>query len=276
MEEKIFIYFDTNFIKHSGEDIKLEAFIINNNLDRIVKTEWSKNIEFIVPEVVLREITHQLYRKYNDIVEMLKKKFSNEFIFDKLEEPEKYLERVEIEAYEYFKYKNIKILPLSESINIKELLDNALKSNKPFGGKNPSQKTDAGFKDAMIVESIKYNINKNKHRGKHLFVTKDKDMEGLLESLNVVNIDEFEKKLAIHKIFNITTTKEYILEQLASEKSFDNTKVNIFFEFEEDVSYFTVRFEDGKIKKGNCKLTDGVLEVEFIESDLEERGIVNE
>ena len=276
MEEKIFIYFDTNFIKHSGKDIKLEAFTINNNLDRIVKTEWSKNIEFIVPEVVLREITHQLYRKYNDIVEMLKKKFSNEFIFDKLEEPEKYLERVEIEAYEYFKYKNIKILPLSESINIKELLDNALKSNKPFGGKNPSQKTDAGFKDAMIVESIKYNINKNKHRGKHLFVTNDKDMEGLLESLNVVNIDEFEKKLAIHKIFNITTTKEYILEQLASEKSFDNTKVNIFFEFEEDVSYFTVRFEDGKIKKGNCKLTDGVLEVEFIESDLEERGIVNE
>ncbi len=276
MEEKIFIYFDTNFIKHSGKDIKLEAFTINNNLDRIVKTEWSKNIEFIVPEVVLREITHQLYRKYNDIVEMLKKKFSNEFIFDKLEEPEKYLERVEIEAYEYFKYKNIKILPLSESINIKELLDNALKSNKPFGGKNPSQKTDAGFKDAMIVESIKYNINKNKHRGKHLFVTNDKDMEGLLESLNVVNIDEFEKNLAIHKIFNITTTKEYILEQLASEKSFDNTKVNIFFEFEEDVSYFTVRFEDGKIKKGNCKLTDGVLEVEFIESDLEERGIVNE
>ncbi len=276
MEGKIFIYFDTNFIKHSGKDIKLEAFTINNNLDRIVKTEWSKNIEFIVPEVVLREITHQLYRKYNDIVEMLKKKFSNEFIFDKLEEPEKYLERVEIEAYEYFKYKNIKILPLSESINIKELLDNALKSNKPFGGKNPSQKTDAGFKDAMIVESIKYNINKNKHRGKHLFVTNDKDMEGLLESLNVVNIDEFEKNLAIHKIFNITTTKEYILEQLASEKSFDNTKVNIFFEFEEDVSYFTVRFEDGKIKKGNCKLTDGVLEVEFIESDLEERGIVNE
>ena len=276
MEEKIFIYFDTNFIKHSGKDIKLEAFTINNNLDRIVKTEWSKNIEFIVPEVVLREITHQLYRKYNDIVEMLKKKFSNEFIFDKLEEPEKYLERVEIEAYEYFKYKNIKILPLSDSINIKELLDNALKSNKPFGGKNPSQKTDAGFKDAMIVESIKYNINKNKHRGKHLFVTNDKDMEGLLESLNVVNIDEFEKNLAIHKIFNITTTKEYILEQLASEKSFDNTKVNIFFEFEEDVSYFTVRFEDGKIKKGNCKLTDGVLEVEFIESDLEERGIVNE
>ena len=276
MEEKIFIYFDTNFIKHSGKDIKLEAFTINNNLDRIVKTEWSKNIEFIVPEVVLREITHQLYRKYNDIVEMLKKKFSNEFIFDKLEEPEKYLERVEIEAYEYFKYKNIKILPLSESINIKELHDNALKSNKPFGGKNPSQKTDAGFKDAMIVESIKYNINKNKHRGKHLFVTNDKDMEGLLESLNVVNIDEFEKNLAIHKIFNITTTKEYILEQLASEKSFDNTKVNIFFEFEEDVSYFTVRFEDGKIKKGNCKLTDGVLEVEFIESDLEERGIVNE
>ena len=273
---KIFIYFDTNFIKHNVEDIKLEAFIINKNLDRIVNTEWSEKIEFIVPEVVLREITHQLYRKYNDIVEMLKKKFSNEFIFDKLEEPEKYLERVEIEAYEYFKYKNIKILPLSESINIKELLDNALKSNKPFGGKNPSQKTDAGFKDAMIVESIKYNINKNKHRGKHLFVTNDKDMEGLLESLNVVNIDEFEKNLAIHKIFNITTTKEYILEQLASEKSFDNTKVNIFFEFEEDVSYFTVRFEDGKIKKGNCKLTDGVLEVEFIESDLEERGIVNE
>ena len=276
MEEKIFIYFDTNFIKHSGKDIKLEAFTINNNLDRIVKTEWSKNIEFIVPEVVLREITHQLYRKYNDIVEMLKKKFSNEFIFDKLEEPEKYLERVEIEAYKYFKDKNIKVLPPPESINIKELLDNALKSNKPFGGKNPSQKTDAGFKDAMIVESIKYNINKNKHRGKHLFVTNDKDMEGLLESLNVVNIDEFEKNLAIHKIFNITTTKEYILEQLASEKSFDNTKVNIFFEFEEDVSYFTVRFEDGKIKKGNCKLTDGVLEVEFIESDLEERGIVNE
>ena len=273
---KIFIYFDTNFIKHNVEDIKLEAFIINKNLDRIVNTEWREKIEFIVPEVVLREITHQLYRKYNDIVEMLKKKFSNEFIFDKLEEPEKYLERVEIEAYEYFKYKNIKILPLSESINIKELLDNALKSNKPFGGKNPSQKTDAGFKDAMIVESIKYNINKNKHRGKHLFVTNDKDMEGLLESLNVVNIDEFEKNLAIHKIFNITTTKEYILEQLASEKSFDNTKVNIFFEFEEDVSYFTVRFEDGKIKKGNCKLTDGVLEVEFIESDLEERGIVNE
>ena len=276
MEGKIFIYFDTNFIKHNGEDIKLEAFIINKNLDRIVNTEWSEKIEFIVPEVVLREITHQLYRKYNDIVERLKKNFNNEFIFDKLEEPQKYLERVEIEAYKYFKDKNIKVLPPPESINIKELLDNALKSNKPFGGKNPSQKTDAGFKDAMIVESIKYNINKNKHRGKHLFVTNDKDMEGLLESLNVVNIDEFEKNLAIHKIFNITTTKEYILEQLASEKSFDNTKVNIFFEFEEDVSYFTVRFEDGKIKKGNCKLTDGVLEVEFIESDLEERGIVNE
>ena len=67
------------------EDIKLEAFIINKNLDRIVNTEWSEKIEFIVPEVVLREITHQLYRKYNDIVERLKKNFNNEFIFDKLE-----------------------------------------------------------------------------------------------------------------------------------------------------------------------------------------------
>ena len=75
MEGKIFIYFDTNFIKHNVEDIKLEAFIINKNLDRIVNTEWSEKIEFIVPEVVLREITHQLYRKYNDIVERLKKKF---------------------------------------------------------------------------------------------------------------------------------------------------------------------------------------------------------
>ena len=264
MEGKIFIYFDTNFIKHNGEDIKLEAFIINKNLDRIVNTEWSEKIEFIVPEVVLREITHQLYRKYNDIVESLKKNFYNEFIFDKLEEPEKYLERVEIEAYKYFKDKNIEILPPPESINIKELLDNALKSNKPFGGK----KTDAGFKDAMIVESIKYNINKNKHIGKHLFVTKDKDMEGLLESLDVVNIDEFEKKIAVHKIFNMTTTKDYILEQLASEKEFDKTKVNIFFEFEEDISYFTVKYEGVKITEGNCKFTDGEPDVEFTEPVL--------
>lgn len=265
---KIFIYFDTNFIKHNVEDIKLEAFIINKNLDRIVNTEWSEKIEFIVPEVVLREITHQLYRKYNDIVERLKKNFNNEFIFDKLEEPQKYLERVEIEAYKYFKDKNIKVLPPPESINIKELLDNALKSNKPFGGKELSKKTDAGFKDAMIVESIKYNINKNKHIGKHLFVTKDKDMEGLLESLKVSNINEFQIKLADHKIFNITATKEYILEKLASEKSFDKTKVNIFFEFEEDISYFTVKYEGVKITEGNCKFTDGEPDVEFTEPVL--------
>ena len=265
---KIFIYFDTNFIKHNVEDIKLEAFIINKNLDRIVNTEWSEKIEFIVPEVVLREITHQLYRKYNDIVERLKKNFNNEFIFGKLEEPQKYLERVEIEAYKYFKDKNIKVLPPPESINIKELLDNAIKSNKPFGGKELSKKTDAGFKDAMIVESIKYNINKNKHIGKHLFVTKDKDMEGLLESLKVSNINEFQIRLADHKIFNITATKEYILEKLASEKSFDKTKVNIFFEFEEDISYFTVKYEGVKITEGNCKFTDGEPDVEFTEPVL--------
>ena len=159
-------------------------------------------------------------------------------------------------------------MPPPESINIKELLDNAIKSNKPFGGKELSKKTDAGFKDAMIVESIKYNINKNKHIGKHLFVTNDKDMEGLLESLKVSNINEFQIRLADHKIFNITATKEYILEKLASEKSFDKTKVNIFFEFEEDISYFTVKYEGVKITEGNCKFTDGEPDVEFTEPVL--------
>ena len=93
-------------------------------------------------------------------------------------------------------------------------------------------------------------------------------MEGLLESLKVSNINEFQIRLADHKIFNITATKEYILEKLASEKSFDKTKVNIFFEFEEDISYFTVKYEGLKITEGNCKFTDGEPDVEFTEPVL--------
>ena len=123
-------------------------------------------------------------------------------------------------------------------------------------------------KDEYVVGSVQEAVDC--YEG-YLFgkvVTKDKDMEGLLESLKVSNINEFQIKLADYKIFNITATKDYILEKLASEEAFDKTKVNIFFEFEEDISYFTVKYEGVKITEGNCKFTDGEPDVEFTEPVL--------
>lgn len=222
-QNKLQLFFDTNFLesRFDKDKLYLSEFKISKDyydlVNYIKEHDLEEKIDICMPEVVLREIKEHLLLCFksekdslNSKIEIFKKMFGGLLDIDykvSIERTEDYIEYIDNMIDKSSIMENCKIIqyPRNSEI-IDNIVDKALRTQRPFAkAKGKKEYTDAGFKDALIVETIVEHCKKNDKQG--AFVTKDRDFEDILGKMSEVNVKElfgFEQaKSYIYDLFNL-------------------------------------------------------------------------
>jgi hypothetical protein len=226
--EEIIIFFDTNFleVRHDGNRLFLSELKVSKDYYDLVNfmkiNALQDKLELSIPEVVWREMKEHLLTSFRNeskslisTVELYNKTFGGmlnltySLSFCKDEE---YIEYIEKLAQDFLANNSCKIAPYPrEDAKIDTIVTKAIKSQKPFmkvkGNKDYS---DAGFKDALITETIIEYCRVNQKRG--YFFTKDHDFEDVFNPITDVNVEiinDIEKgKILLSKVFRLENVSE--------------------------------------------------------------------
>lgn len=180
--EKYKVFFDTNAIRNTD----FNTFF--GSQDKLKDLQKTQKVEILIPEIVMEEIISQKKREYNRDLDSIKsnklyKLFSeklNEIIIFNIEDKIKELKENPDLEYKIVNLKNKDILD--------DLIKLVINNEAPF-----EEKSDKGFKDAIIYFTIKQYIEDYKGNDKILCCTQDKRLKEALEKLGVEikdNIDD--------------------------------------------------------------------------------------
>lgn len=302
--EKAYIYFDTNALecRHSGKALFLSQFTVNSLYyeieDLIHNMGLDKEVEICIPEVVWYELQEHLVNYYKSEkssmetkIAAFRKSFGNlaeitcefkdcvddtEYSKYAMEIAQGFLENPRVSA---------KVVPCpKDEITIQQIISQAVHSVKPFriAKANGKEYTDAGFKDALIFNTLV------KHTGKQLgiFVSYDNDFEELFNNNRLLNLkqcrnineiqiilsDEF-NVVSVDMIINILKTDDYLMERILSECGIDEKikarEIQIISHeiYEDDVK---VRFEAQIVDAKYCfEIIYNVAAKELLNADCE-------
>lgn len=250
--EKAYIYFDTNALecRHSGKALFLSQFTVNSLYyeieDLIHNMGLDKEVEICIPEVVWYELQEHLVNYYKSEktsmetkIAAFRKSFGNlaeitcEFkdcVDDK--EYSKYVMEI-AQGFLDNPRVNAKVVPCpKDETTIQQIISQAVHSIKPFrvAKANGKEYTDAGFKDALIFNTLV------KHTGEQLgiFISNDNDFDELFNNNRLANLkqcrnindiqiilsDEF-NVVSGDMIINILNTDGYLMERILSECGID-------------------------------------------------------
>lgn len=246
MDAEISIFLDTNILQSfgvgrgkEGSNVFLSNLGIPSKFYELVsfieENYLADKIEICVPEVVTMEMKYHMLRgfesqrqKLNAAIEEHKKIFGDIAKFDAIEisyDEEQYKEYVDALIKEFFDnprhHAKLVLFPRKEPI-VDILIEKALSGVRPFfagkfGGKAHS---DAGFKDALIAETIfQYNAANKKLC---IFVTDDQDFSG-----------EFSRKIQPGSKLVLFTSIESAIDALKEYYGTDPKK-RLFHEFSEN------------------------------------------
>lgn len=233
--KRICVFFDTNILEKRGGDSLLSLsridfpkepfydvvrFLDDNDL-------W-EDVDLLIPDMVVMEIKHHMItdfqKKSNSLDESINS-YKNTFgeLIDisstLLMKPDDYPAYVDELFVELFRSpKNhlhiVECQKDSETMDI--LIEKAIKTKAPFsesGSKNKKY-TDAGFKDAVIYETIVKHINDNDAIG--IFFTQDHDYGDTPKEFKLIRVlpdnkaPAFEDfKLIVKKHFNILEQDDF-------------------------------------------------------------------
>jgi hypothetical protein len=257
-ERKTLIIFDTNVLRTTKEDeiaysafefgfpyIKVKSFLDKNGL--------SDFVELAIPRIAVDELNKQKANSYLSDIKKLSKIHSRLSHMPNVDQASMklpdtsfdYPTHVKQLAANYISEKKMRIIELPSDEKLKEffqkILERALNSKPPF--KSSSNYSDAGFKDALIWESI-LSYNDIKDFQKIILVTRD---TGFDEKC----IDEF--KDTIQKDFFIEPSEDLAIDELSSiyEDFIENKAI---FDFARD-AYFRSYLE-GQLSSMKFVLVD--------------------
>lgn len=245
--EKCFIYFDTNVLEcRSGDDIIFLSeikfgHIFYEVIDILKTLSIQDKVDICIPEIVLIELKNHMIKSYKSRIDSFKsnvdsiKKTLGQLIdvnytytYNNLDEYEEYVDYIINDFINNPRF-NIKIIfyPRTQEI-IDRMVFKATHSIKPFiktrtiEGKK-KEYSDAGFKDAMICETIIENT-KNELG---ILISNDSDMFSAIGNGNlfVINsVNELKDKLIksfglkrIDSIEKIFKENEYIITRILNE-----------------------------------------------------------
>lgn len=195
-QKKVSIFFDTNILEDRYEKgvIHLDGYSFSENFTTVNNfindNSLTKDITLCIPEIVHQEIeSHKLFafkqqrKSLNDKIDEYKRIYGSlvnieyNLKCDNFDEYKEYIDS-EIEKYwnSFGNYIQLISTPKHEKM-LEILVDKALNKTKPFREVKGSGKgaSDAGFKDAVIVETmINYCIEKNQYG---ILFTNDRDFE---------------------------------------------------------------------------------------------------
>lgn len=249
---KTYIIFDTNILHlRSYNDFSKFVFhqIYEEIQGKIERHDVVKNFELLVPEITIQELFQQQLKAFVENIYLLKDAYSNcqqlyeiDLKIDDSFQYEPYLIKM---RHQYLSSKDINILPICNENKFSNIVNRALNKKAPFEGRD--KKSDKGFKDALIWESILEFASENE--GEYIFITNDKGFQQDLikefeqvthKSISFYNKDERQKldlhieKYSEEKIIrmklktvqsNIEIYFEDFLESIKS-KALNNIQVN--------------------------------------------------
>lgn len=219
-----YIIFDTNILfKRSYDEYSKFEFneLYNDIQGKIERHDVIDKFELYVPEISVQELFQQQLQSYEDNLKSiidLYPKFENIYEIDlQIDELFNYQSFLEIKKNQYLKKNDIKLLEICKEERFSKIVERALNKQAPFEGKD--KKSDKGFKDALIWESILEFAEKN--TGEYIFFTADKGFKGILEN---------EFKNSTNQSLKIYSKEDrqkldYYIEEYSTEKNI-KTKLN--------------------------------------------------
>ena len=232
----ISIFFDTNIIESQfgteKEGLKCHKKIVPNKIfndivNYIKSIDATDKVELYISSISWEEISIHLRENFKNTKDKLTKTIglyrdaygnnldlSYEFKHNTIEE---YNSHLEIIKDEFLASYNCKIIDYPRTLKcFEELVDKCIHKQPPFQKANKGQKefSDAGFKDALILETI---IQHNKEtENVCIFISSDKDFAEVKDIIICANLESFKdniiKILGIQNIDSIRTrfNDEYV------------------------------------------------------------------
>lgn len=299
--DKISIYFDTNMLerRHSNSALFLSELSINPEyyeIENMIRDlSLSKKVEICIPEIVWMEIKKHLkefYRSEKDsmIAKMAQYRMSFGSIADITcefnditndSQYEEYLEQITQDFLENPKV-SAKIIPYpKDQDTICEIIDKAMYTVAPFVKVNKGKKeyTDAGFKDALIYETLLKNTND------HLciLVSNDSDFDNLFcincsTNLKLCKTAKDVKETLISN-FDIDN-KDVLITEIKNDKYFISNALTTFG-YDKDIDYSikeirVVNISEDKEAKFELDLVvDGIDEIFTVLYNITAKEIVD-
>ena len=279
---KVNIFLDTNVIEIQNK--KLFEFKFNNvygRLKRFITYNGYNNFKIIIPQIVLDEIYKHYIEEYKNIQEKLdnlddgynsiksdlvKVGYDINIIRNRYSNVKEYEDYLKSNFNKYILQEEgyMEILPYPSQDKFYSIIKRAIQKKRPFffGGINNKKFSDAGFKDVVILESIKEKMEKE--NSEYVIATNDNIFNGLNWN------DEIKERKGKATSAKSDTDiidficKEYNLRDLSEYIEFSRTEY-----FSEKVSNALgksiVRIENAKFEECEdnnvviikCKLEDG-------------------
>lgn len=246
--ERAYIFFDTNSLecRHSGKSLFLSQFTVNPLYyeieDLICNMGLTGNVEICIPDIVWLELQEHLIRHYKsekssmkEKIDSFRKSFGNlaevacEFKDCSTEEEYKLYANEIAQDFLSSPRVNARIIPCPKDEDAAQrIIQKAIHSELPFrtakaGGKDY---TDAGFKDALLYETIIAHTEDQLG----IFISNDNDFSKLFNNVatqnlrrcnnakevQVILMQEFSVASVI-MIESILNTDEYLMKRILSE-----------------------------------------------------------
>ena len=223
------IVIDTNLLyEANGNNIfDYNEFILHPNYYDILRFleiyELDERYRVWVPEIVFSELEKQRLEKYNNSVDTLKKEFEKiqRFTNTELNLPDlNYKLKIQELIEQRIKKDCINVLNIPITADVFRNIINRVKNKeKPFCGEKG--KTDKGFKDVLLWESILYKARNDDKEENYILVTENK------KDFPLKLIEEFEQEVGgqIEFFYNISEMQENILKINEIEKNIYTEKM---------------------------------------------------
>lgn len=208
------IYIDTNILEcyHDKDTLFLDSFRLNGNLFKLItyvkEKGWQEQVLICIPKIVIEEMKEHFVKCFKCENEKLKQDIEkHKRTFGELLEIDYTLKKVDIEQYEAYISQCLEDATVMNvgSFTIIEypdcfpvMINKAIKTIKPFALANGNKKkySDAGFKDALVLESMLSHC----------------DLEN--ENIILFSADNDFKETIGHKNFQTFSTLEIIIQAL--------------------------------------------------------------
>lgn len=212
---EISIFLDTNCLEVREAKSLLHLFELKvpaefyTLCNFIADHDFIDKVEICISEVTWMEIKQHLIQCYEETHDTLERDIDQygkklggllsveySIVHNSSEE---YLEHVKTIADEFLECNPCKVVPYPKSVELLDVLvGKAVSTQAPFcRAKGRKEHSDAGFKDALIFETIISHCNQNKTSG--VFITKDKDF--------------YNPSSRIYIVDTIDKAKEYLLDK---------------------------------------------------------------
>lgn len=226
LDTKLLIYFDTNILQNfiSNKKVFLNGFKLSNNYYSLVRYLENNNlmdkVKLCIPRIVVEEMKEHLINNFESENNSIRASIANyQEIFGSLLEIDWKIIYNSIDEYMEFITKDIQETLENNDLELVEyptcfdsLIENSLKTIKPFSIATGHSKkfSDAGFKDALLIESIKNHCDMEYNLV--ILYSNDNDFD------NVINNDNFKICRTLEDIIKYLNYK-YQLTTIAEVKN---------------------------------------------------------